>query len=95
MLPPAIRERRSKAPFTMALANRVRRQLASIADLFESKSWHAGRFVEQDMARRALRRFEADTRPNMAAIWAVWGPATLEAWLRAVSRYNGTRLGGP
>ncbi|MDB4983197.1 MAG: hypothetical protein JWM82_3949 [Myxococcales bacterium] len=95
LLPAKIRDRRSKAPFVMALANRVRRQLGPIRALFASSFWRAEKYVDQVSARVALARFEAEAQPGPAAIWAVWGTATLETWLRAVSGYNLSRLGGP
>ena len=88
VLPPEIARRRGKANFTSALANRVRRQLPRITELFNSSAWAAERYVDQKGALSVLAEFQRLPDPSFDATYAVWGIATLEAWLRAVSIYS-------
>src|SRR6185312_8039559 len=50
-LPSDIYHRRSKAEFTPAMVNRIRRGFQAISDLCEGETWLAGRFVEQKKVR--------------------------------------------
>jgi asparagine synthase (glutamine-hydrolysing) len=91
LLPLKIRQRRSKAEFSSALANRVRRQRAFIREIFHSREWIAERYVSQRAAQAALMSFEDDENPSFAKTWAVWAPAALQAWLLVISRYTPRR----
>jgi asparagine synthase (glutamine-hydrolysing) len=88
MLPPLVRQRRSKANAADALANRARVQLSKIDDLFNSRSWASTRYVEQQAAREALSAFRSDPDPSFGKTWPVWAIATLEAWLCRLSGYT-------
>jgi asparagine synthase (glutamine-hydrolysing) len=88
ILPKAILQRRSKANAWDALANRVRRQLPAIHDLFHGSSWAAARYVDQTEARRLLGTFRDEREGSFWTAWSVWAIATLEAWLRRVSDYT-------
>lgn len=88
ILPAAIVHRRSKANAWDALANRVRRQLPAIHDLFHGSSWAAGRYVDQIEARRLLGTFRDEKNGSFWSSWSVWAIATLEVWLRRVSGYT-------
>jgi hypothetical protein len=88
MLPPAVAARRSKAEFSPVLCGRVKRQLDGIRAMFLSPTWASERYVSQDEARRALAAFQAVPEPSFQLTWGVWGIATLEAWLRRLSRYT-------
>jgi asparagine synthase (glutamine-hydrolysing) len=88
LLPKPIVDRRSKAEFSPALANRVRRQLPAIRARFMSRSWNAGAYVDQRDARAALETFASSENPSFSETWAVWGIAAVEAWLEKLSRYT-------
>jgi asparagine synthase (glutamine-hydrolysing) len=88
LLPIEITNRRSKADFSSALANRVRRQLPTIRAIFASPDWASDRYVERADAVRALKVFERMPQPSFAETWAVWGTVTVEAWLKRLSRYT-------
>ncbi len=91
-LPPAVRERRSKAFFSGAIGERVHAALPEIERLLEGETWLAARYVQRsrmsDLLRRA-RSFDPvkDWRQRWRVWLEVWSIATLEAWLRAVSIY--------
>jgi asparagine synthase (glutamine-hydrolysing) len=87
VLPAEIVLRRTKANFSSALTNRVRRQLKFIGELFTSKKWESERYVKQDGAREALAEFERSRNPPFALTYSVWAIASLEAWLQRVFRY--------
>lgn len=87
-LPPRIAQRRTKAGFSPALALRVRRHLPTIRDLFSSRDWRSERYVERREAQRLLAELESKEHPALSVCYPVWAIATLEAWLRAVSRYT-------
>jgi asparagine synthase (glutamine-hydrolysing) len=88
LLPDAVAQRRTKANFSLALANRVKRQARTIAAILARPQWRAEAFVDQAEARRLLGRLEHEERPDFSLAWAVWSAATLEAWLERVSRYT-------
>jgi asparagine synthetase B (glutamine-hydrolysing) len=88
LLPPEIYIRQSKAEFTVAMVNRVRRGLGAISDLFEGPTWRAGEFVDQGRARALLRSFRRIATPDFSSVYAVWAIASLEAWLRGILRYR-------
>ncbi|HLK91583.1 MAG TPA: asparagine synthase-related protein [Polyangia bacterium] len=88
LLPPAIYLRQSKADFTSAMANRVRRSLAIISELVSGKTFLAGRFVNQKAAMQLLRAFEADPHPSYASVHAIWAIGSVETWLRAILGYR-------
>jgi asparagine synthase (glutamine-hydrolysing) len=90
-LPPAIYARRTKAEFTAAMINRVRRSLGQISDLCEGGTWSAGRFVDQRQARQMLGNFREAASPTFVAAYHLWAVASLEAWLRRLLSYS-TRL---
>ena len=93
-LPAAIYTRNSKAEFTPAMTNRVRRNLDLVSDLIEGKSWESGRFVDQGAARRLLADFRIQIAPPFAAVYHLWAIASLEAWLREILRYRTSAIGG-
>jgi asparagine synthase (glutamine-hydrolysing) len=88
LLPPLVEQRRGKANAADALANRVSRQLPVIRRLLDSPGWLAGRYVDRGAAKEALAAFERSSPPAFWSTWTVWGIATLEAWLQAISRYS-------
>ena len=89
MLPAAINRREGKANATHALANRVSRQLPTIRRLFDSPGWLAGRYVRSRLwPRKPWPHSKRRRHLPSGALGRVWGIATLEAWLRAVSRYT-------
>jgi asparagine synthase (glutamine-hydrolysing) len=81
-LPSGIYLRRSKAEFSPAMINRVRRSLQVISDLCEGTTWMAGRFVEQGKVRRMVTGFRGATSPTFAAAYQLWAIASVESWLR-------------
>lgn len=87
ILPAAIQGRRSKAEFTEILARRIRLAQQQISDLLSSSSWHSGVYVDQ---QRVAAEWRSD--PAQSAGWSslrcrrTWAVATLEAWLRRISR---------
>ena len=86
-LPPAVYSRRSKAEFTSAMINQVRRNIEVISQLVEGRGWKSGRFVDQHRAHELLCRFRAVPSPGFAAAYHLWAISSVEAWLRRVSRY--------
>jgi hypothetical protein len=91
LLPVAVRQRRSKANAADVLANRVRVQLPVIDDLFNAGSWASTRYVDQRSAQSVLAAFRSTPEVPFALTWPVWAIATLEAWLRRLSRYTAPR----
>lgn len=91
-LPPAIYSRYSKAEFTSAMVNQVRRNLDVIEQLFDETTWRAERFIDRHRARDLLRRFRAATAPGFVATYHLWAIASVEAWLCRVSRYSSPRV---
>jgi len=88
ILPATVVARRSKAEFSPVLCRRVKRQLDDIRAMFLSPTWASARYVSQVAARGALAAFEAVPEPPFRVTWDVWGIATLESWLRRLSRYT-------
>jgi asparagine synthase (glutamine-hydrolysing) len=87
-LPAAIYLRRSKAEFTPAVINRVRRNIESVSDLIDGKSWLSGRFVDQGGARRLLAHVRRVPNPDFIAVYHLWAIASVEAWLRRILGYR-------
>jgi asparagine synthase (glutamine-hydrolysing) len=87
ILPPEVVRRRTKANFSSALTRRVRLQLGLIRQLFTSRRWAAARYVHQAAAGAALVEFENTPSPSFALTYAVWGIASLEAWLQTLFGY--------
>jgi asparagine synthase (glutamine-hydrolysing) len=87
VLPTEVVRRRTKANFSSALTNRVRRQLGLIRQLFASKKWAAEQYVRQTTARATLAEFEGSQNPSFTLTYAVWGIASLEAWLQTLFGY--------
>lgn len=86
LLPDAVRERRQKAEFTPALANRAVRAASIIDDLFDRGPWRSERYVDRGSARRLWRGAAANPDQTAAGTWRqVWAIVTLEAWMRAFS----------
>jgi len=88
ILPAAVAQRRSKANASDVLANRVQRQLSTIRALFHSGSWASEPYVDQRGAQEVLAAFQNQGDPPFWATWSLWAIATLEAWLRRLSRYT-------
>jgi asparagine synthase (glutamine-hydrolysing) len=88
LLPEAVAQRRTKANFSLALANRVKRQARPIRAMLSQRQWRAEAFVDRREILRLLGRLEHEERPDFSLAWAVWSAATLEAWLARVSRYT-------
>jgi hypothetical protein len=93
MIPAAIRRRRGKANASDALANRVTRQLLTIREMVASGTWFSEPYVDRAAAAAVVARFERARADDFWASWAVWAIATLEAWLRALSRYTAAPTG--
>lgn len=88
MLPPKIANRYSKAEFTPALANRVRRAGPLIENLLSRGDWVCQKYVARDAALRFYRAVTSSVSPTRGMDWwRVWNVATLEAWMRAVLGY--------
>jgi asparagine synthetase B (glutamine-hydrolysing) len=95
VLPPRVYNRRTKAEFTPALANRVSAQMGTVSDLLEGSTWLSERWVNRDRARRLLASFRSARAPDLPLAYGVWAIATVEAWLRSVLLYTSrTRDGG-
>jgi asparagine synthase (glutamine-hydrolysing) len=87
-LPPSIYGRRSKAEFTPAMVNRIRRNLEIVSDLIQGSSWEAGRFVDQRAARQLLLQVQKTGSPGFVAAYHLWAIASVEAWLRRILGYR-------
>ncbi|HVZ85492.1 MAG TPA: asparagine synthase-related protein [Polyangia bacterium] len=87
-LPPAVYFRRSKAEFTPALVNRLRRGKPALSALLGSKRWAAGQFIDQSYARKLLDTFMNLQRPGFAAAYHLWSIAAVESWLRHIFDYH-------
>jgi asparagine synthase (glutamine-hydrolysing) len=91
LLPDRVRQRRTKAQFSSALARRVTAQIGRIHELCDasaSSAWQMGRYVQQSQVRRSVITFQRSTFPTFATTWAVWGCVSVEAWLRACNGYT-------
>ena len=93
-LPSAIYRRRSKAEFTPAVINRVRRNIEPVSDLIDGESWVSGRFVDQGGARRLLAHVRRTAAPAFIAVYHLWAIASVEAWLRRILGYRSPGTGG-
>jgi asparagine synthase (glutamine-hydrolysing) len=89
-LPSTIRERRTKAIFSGAVGQRLRRAAAQLDALFHGGEWLSGRYVLRKEAQILLRRALAGERWQER--WRDWHEvraiATVEAWLRAIFGYH-------
>ena len=89
LVPPSIRERRTKAIFSGAIGRFLSRAAPLINALFHEGDWISARYVRRTEAQSLLRRALADE--NWQARWREWQQvraiATLEAWLREVFGY--------
>ena len=88
LLPTEVRERTEKTVFSPAVARRVKSGLPDLRRLFFKGEWTSARYVNRTRAQALLARAEASQDGSDFSLWrGVWGIATLEAWLRAVSGY--------
>jgi hypothetical protein len=93
VLPSKIRDRRTKAIFSGALGERLKRATPQIDALFHQGEWLSGRYVLRGQAQVLLR--QALTGADWREHWAEWNwvkaIATLETWLRTIFGYAPAR----
>jgi hypothetical protein len=100
LLPPAVAARTSKAEFTPALLNRIVRAEPEVRQLLatDGDGWVSERYVPLARARRLVGEVMAARAGAGAGAGAgtgdrrarwVWAIVTLEAWMRAILRYDG------
>jgi asparagine synthase (glutamine-hydrolysing) len=93
ILPPTIRDRRTKANFSGAIGQRLLRARRTLEALFHRGEWCSVRYVRRSKAQELLRHalagsLEAD-QPDLWRTWVdVRAIATLEAWLRTAFGYT-------
>jgi asparagine synthase (glutamine-hydrolysing) len=87
ILPPKVYVRKSKANFDPAFRVRVARHLPSIHELLTGLTWASAQFVDQKDARRLFDLFQRPEPPSLSTIYGLWAVATLESWMRRISRY--------
>jgi hypothetical protein len=58
-----------------------------IRELLSSASWKSAQFVDLEGARQLLTTFEKAKTPDLKTTYGLWTIATLEAWMRTISRY--------
>ena len=87
-LPKAV-TRRPKATFSVGVANRMRLCWPTIRSLFFEGDWLSSRYVDRLGAQALIAAGEASTDDDDWPLWrGIWGIATVEAWLRKISRYS-------
>jgi asparagine synthase (glutamine-hydrolysing) len=93
LLPPRIRERRTKAIFSGAVGQRLKREAPQIDALFHKGDWFSSRYVLRHEAQQLLSRVPAASESHEP--WRTWHEvraiATLETWLRRVFGYAAGR----
>jgi asparagine synthase (glutamine-hydrolysing) len=93
LLPPKVRDRRTKAIFSGAIGQLLKRASAQLDALFYDGDWFSESYVRRAEAQGLLRRAMADD--SWQDHWREWQQvraiATLEAWLRAVFGYPSRR----
>jgi asparagine synthase (glutamine-hydrolysing) len=89
-LPGELVTRRTKAEFSFPFARRLAANATKIRRLLESGEWLSDRFTDRTQSRVVVRRaLGGAIPPDDWATWrALWGIATLEAWLRAIHEYT-------
>jgi len=84
-----VRRRFSKAEFSVALINRIRRATTVIRTLLDDSNWCSGRYVDPIRARAFCRSMlSTNSSPSVRDWLALWAVITLEAWLRKKSGYH-------
>jgi len=98
LLPPRIRERRSKAIFSGAIRQRLLAAAPQLDALFYGGKWLSSKYVRRTQAQILLREAVPGTSQGRGLDhWRTWLAvttiATLEAWLRTVLGYATPRGG--
>ena len=86
LLPLAVRDRSSKAEFTPALANRVRRSALLGRRVLDTGPWISEPYVRRGDARRAWDDAVSHTHTPGGTWRRLWAIVTLEAWMRSWRR---------
>jgi asparagine synthase (glutamine-hydrolysing) len=95
VLPPKIRMRTTKADFSGAGAELVKRSARQLDLLFRQGEWLSGAYVVRSEAKALLARALQTPDTKEPAWLQVRAIATLEAWLRAVFGYASAGYEGP